>query len=412
MAGHKKDLAGLLHLQMEPQTKRMKMSGDDNDGNDNRNYDGNSGSEGNNVGKGGNYGNEEIDGSDGKICRKDLTVDESESYNRNESGIDERRNRNEVGNNGNDIKEDDGNSSFINPLLNPIILKPSLVNSPVNPSTANPLVIPTSINPSSFVNLSSVSLSLVNPSSSVNLSLVKPYSGNPPIIPFSVNPPCPLLRPNDVHLTPILATEGEGGDDAWPELVQLAALKLKDKRQTAEVIKQFSVSMSNEALCHLKRVRKVAERRREEGEMEEEKGRELEEGKMGEERREGRQLKERGMVEVKRKEMEKEGKELEERKAIEGERQREKQTKQKQKKELKQIRGVIENVASKYNIMNDLTSGGIHGVWKDCFMSHLQPKPNTKLLDVAGETGDMCSGSLDTLAKLEGVLGWDCVRLH
>ncbi|KAK3855500.1 hypothetical protein Pcinc_038103 [Petrolisthes cinctipes] len=55
----------------------------------------------------------------------------------------------------------------------------------------------------------------------------------------------------------------------------------------------------------------------------------------------------------------------------------------------KKVHGVFENVASKYDVMNDLMSGGIHRVWKDCFMSRLRPTLNTKLLDVAGGTGDI-----------------------
>ncbi|XP_045617688.2 ubiquinone/menaquinone biosynthesis C-methyltransferase UbiE [Procambarus clarkii] len=53
------------------------------------------------------------------------------------------------------------------------------------------------------------------------------------------------------------------------------------------------------------------------------------------------------------------------------------------------VHGVFENVASNYDLMNDLMSGGIHRVWKDLFMSRVQPRPNTKLLDVAGGTGDI-----------------------
>ncbi|XP_068240439.1 ubiquinone/menaquinone biosynthesis C-methyltransferase UbiE-like [Palaemon carinicauda] len=53
------------------------------------------------------------------------------------------------------------------------------------------------------------------------------------------------------------------------------------------------------------------------------------------------------------------------------------------------VHGVFENVASNYDLMNDLMSGGIHRMWKDCFLSRLQPRPNTKLLDVAGGTGDI-----------------------
>lgn len=44
-------------------------------------------------------------------------------------------------------------------------------------------------------------------------------------------------------------------------------------------------------------------------------------------------------------------------------------------------------MAEKYDLMNDLMSGGIHRAWKDCFLSRLHPRHNTKLLDVAGGTG-------------------------
>lgn len=53
------------------------------------------------------------------------------------------------------------------------------------------------------------------------------------------------------------------------------------------------------------------------------------------------------------------------------------------------VHGVFENVASNYDLMNDLMSGGIHRLWKDYFISCIHPQPNTKLLDVAGGTGDI-----------------------
>ena len=48
---------------------------------------------------------------------------------------------------------------------------------------------------------------------------------------------------------------------------------------------------------------------------------------------------------------------------------------------------VFENVAEKYDLMNDLMSGGIHRIWKDLFVSRLGPTQNCKYLDVAGGTG-------------------------
>ena len=53
------------------------------------------------------------------------------------------------------------------------------------------------------------------------------------------------------------------------------------------------------------------------------------------------------------------------------------------------VKGVFSNVAPKYDIMNDVMSFGIHRLWKDKFISMLNPKDNGKLLDVAGGTGDI-----------------------
>jgi demethylmenaquinone methyltransferase/2-methoxy-6-polyprenyl-1,4-benzoquinol methylase len=53
------------------------------------------------------------------------------------------------------------------------------------------------------------------------------------------------------------------------------------------------------------------------------------------------------------------------------------------------VQGVFTNVASKYDIMNDVMSAGIHRVWKDAMMDWLAPRPAQQLLDVAGGTGDI-----------------------
>ncbi|GGE54553.1 ubiquinone/menaquinone biosynthesis C-methyltransferase UbiE [Actibacterium pelagium] len=53
------------------------------------------------------------------------------------------------------------------------------------------------------------------------------------------------------------------------------------------------------------------------------------------------------------------------------------------------VHGVFTNVASKYDIMNDVMSVGIHRVWKDAMMDWLAPQSHQKLLDVAGGTGDI-----------------------
>ncbi|MBU0643721.1 MAG: bifunctional demethylmenaquinone methyltransferase/2-methoxy-6-polyprenyl-1,4-benzoquinol methylase UbiE [Alphaproteobacteria bacterium] len=53
------------------------------------------------------------------------------------------------------------------------------------------------------------------------------------------------------------------------------------------------------------------------------------------------------------------------------------------------VHGVFTSVASKYDIMNDVMSMGIHRVWKDALMDWLAPRPGQRLLDVAGGTGDV-----------------------
>jgi len=60
-----------------------------------------------------------------------------------------------------------------------------------------------------------------------------------------------------------------------------------------------------------------------------------------------------------------------------------------EKDKAKMVRGVFSSVASKYDIMNDVMSFGIHRIWKNSMMDWLAPQANQKLLDVAGGTGDI-----------------------
>lgn len=53
------------------------------------------------------------------------------------------------------------------------------------------------------------------------------------------------------------------------------------------------------------------------------------------------------------------------------------------------VHGVFSNVASRYDVMNDVMSAGIHRVWKDAMMDWLAPRAGQDLLDVAGGTGDI-----------------------
>lgn len=53
------------------------------------------------------------------------------------------------------------------------------------------------------------------------------------------------------------------------------------------------------------------------------------------------------------------------------------------------VRGVFDSVASKYDLMNDLMSLGIHRLWKSAMLDWLRPRPGMTLLDVGGGTGDI-----------------------
>ncbi|MDA8233035.1 MAG: bifunctional demethylmenaquinone methyltransferase/2-methoxy-6-polyprenyl-1,4-benzoquinol methylase UbiE [Magnetospirillum sp.] len=56
------------------------------------------------------------------------------------------------------------------------------------------------------------------------------------------------------------------------------------------------------------------------------------------------------------------------------------------------VRGVFDSVAGRYDLMNDLMSGGIHRLWKASFLDWLRPRPDMTLLDVGGGTGDVAFG--------------------
>ena len=53
------------------------------------------------------------------------------------------------------------------------------------------------------------------------------------------------------------------------------------------------------------------------------------------------------------------------------------------------VRGVFDSVASRYDLMNDVMSGGLHRVWKTRFVDLLHPRDGMRVLDVAGGTGDI-----------------------
>ena len=67
----------------------------------------------------------------------------------------------------------------------------------------------------------------------------------------------------------------------------------------------------------------------------------------------------------------------------------------------RRVRAVFDSVADKYDIMNDLMSGGVHRLWKRYTLSQTGLRPGQRALDVAGGTGDLAAG----MARLVGDQG-------
>ncbi|XP_049840643.1 2-methoxy-6-polyprenyl-1,4-benzoquinol methylase, mitochondrial isoform X1 [Schistocerca gregaria] len=61
----------------------------------------------------------------------------------------------------------------------------------------------------------------------------------------------------------------------------------------------------------------------------------------------------------------------------------------KESEKAEKVHHVFEAVATSYDKMNDAMSFGVHRLWKDIFIYRLSPTPRTRLLDVAGGTGDI-----------------------
>ncbi|GJP32967.1 hypothetical protein CLOM_g17538 [Closterium sp. NIES-68] len=65
------------------------------------------------------------------------------------------------------------------------------------------------------------------------------------------------------------------------------------------------------------------------------------------------------------------------------------------------VGGVFSSVANKYDVMNDVMSGGLHRLWKDRMVQALHPFPRMQHLDVAGGTGDIAFRVLRAIRQAE-----------
>jgi demethylmenaquinone methyltransferase/2-methoxy-6-polyprenyl-1,4-benzoquinol methylase len=55
----------------------------------------------------------------------------------------------------------------------------------------------------------------------------------------------------------------------------------------------------------------------------------------------------------------------------------------------RRVGAVFSSVARRYDLMNDLMSGGLHRRWKDRFVARVKPRPGEHILDMAGGTADV-----------------------
>jgi demethylmenaquinone methyltransferase/2-methoxy-6-polyprenyl-1,4-benzoquinol methylase len=62
------------------------------------------------------------------------------------------------------------------------------------------------------------------------------------------------------------------------------------------------------------------------------------------------------------------------------------------KDKARRVRGVFDSVADRYDLMNDLMSGGAHRLWKQFTLSLTGLKAGGRALDIAGGTGDLAAG--------------------
>jgi len=57
----------------------------------------------------------------------------------------------------------------------------------------------------------------------------------------------------------------------------------------------------------------------------------------------------------------------------------------------RRVRGVFDSVASRYDVMNDLMSMGLHRAWKAYTVAVANARPGNRVLDIAGGTGDLAA---------------------
>jgi demethylmenaquinone methyltransferase/2-methoxy-6-polyprenyl-1,4-benzoquinol methylase len=73
----------------------------------------------------------------------------------------------------------------------------------------------------------------------------------------------------------------------------------------------------------------------------------------------------------------------------------------------KHVRGVFDSVASKYDVMNDLMSAGLHRLWKRYTVMVADLREGSQVLDIAGGTGDLAMAFAKKVGKTGRVVHTD-----
>ncbi|HPH12576.1 MAG TPA: bifunctional demethylmenaquinone methyltransferase/2-methoxy-6-polyprenyl-1,4-benzoquinol methylase UbiE [Burkholderiaceae bacterium] len=73
----------------------------------------------------------------------------------------------------------------------------------------------------------------------------------------------------------------------------------------------------------------------------------------------------------------------------------------------RRVRGVFDSVASKYDLMNDLMSGGLHRIWKAYTVRVANLREGDCALDIAGGTGDLALAFAKNVGKTGQVVHTD-----
>ncbi len=73
----------------------------------------------------------------------------------------------------------------------------------------------------------------------------------------------------------------------------------------------------------------------------------------------------------------------------------------------RKVRGVFDSVAPKYDLMNDVMSGGLHRIWKAYTQTVANAREGYQVLDIAGGTGDLSLGFAPRVGKTGRVVHTD-----